>query len=198
MSAIEFTNEKVSAAYAVADDKTKKAVLAALFGDAAIKPTPTLDDYKTIQDYEDACNALQEIPLDEKALQKAKVPSHLIALMKLETISRALWGKNFEPMPDAEGNKYFYYPYFALYTKQEIKNMDDEQRGSLLSAHAYVGAGAGFGVLFTNNRSSHANASLGFRLCQETSEKATYFGRQFINLWAEYVKFNFTIEEVKK
>ena len=65
--------------------------------------------------------------------------------------------------------------------------------GALLSANANNGANAGFGYLNANNRSSNANANLGFHLCQETEEKAKYFGQQFIELWAEYLKFNFTV-----
>ena len=71
--------------------------------------------------------------------------------------------------------------------------MNPEQRGALLSAYAYNGAAAGFGSLLATTRSSIATASLGFRLCQETEEKAKYFGQQFIELWAEYLKFNFTV-----
>ena len=71
--------------------------------------------------------------------------------------------------------------------------MYPEQRGALLSAHAHGGATAGFGYLYADDRSSYALASLGFRLCQETEEKAKYFGQQFIELWAEYLKFNFTV-----
>ena len=71
--------------------------------------------------------------------------------------------------------------------------MYPEQRGALLSASAAYGAGAGFGCLYASNRSSTAVASVGFRLCQETEEKAKYFGQQFIELWAEYLKFNFTV-----
>ena len=71
--------------------------------------------------------------------------------------------------------------------------MNPEQRGALLSAGAGNGAHAGFGYLDADGRSSHASASLGFRLCQETEEKAKYFGQQFIELWAEYLKFNFTV-----
>ncbi len=55
------------------------------------------------------------------------------------------------------------------------------------------GASAGFGSLSAYNRSSSADAYIGFRLCQETEEKAKYFGQQFIELWAEYLKFNFTV-----
>ena len=87
--------------------------------------------------------------------------------------------------------------------------MNPEQRGALLSAYASPGALAGFGYLSANsrsssavagfgfltalNRSSNASANFGFRLCQETEEKAKYFGQQFIELWAEYLKFNFTV-----
>lgn len=71
--------------------------------------------------------------------------------------------------------------------------MNPEQRGALLSAVAAAGASAGFGCLYTAYRSSGAAAYYGFRLCQETEEKAKYFGQQFIELWAEYLKFNFSV-----
>ena len=35
--------------------------------------------------------------------------------------------------------------------------------GGLFSANAYTGANAGFGYLNANNRSSNANANIGFR-----------------------------------
>lgn len=194
MSKIELRKENVTAAYSVADSNTKK-VLAALFGDIVKRPTPTLDDYKTIQDYEDACIALGEDPIDEAKLMDAGTPPHIIALMKLETISRALWGRNFEPKPDAEGKETYWWVWTALYTQQEINNMSAEDRGALLSAGADVGAFAGFGCLSTDGRSSYLGASLGFRLCQETQEKARYFGRQFIKLWAKYHMFNFKVKE---
>lgn len=71
--------------------------------------------------------------------------------------------------------------------------MNPEQRGALLSASALSGATAGFGCLHASYRSSSAYAYFGIRLCQETEEKAKYFGQQFIELWAEYLKFNFTV-----
>ena len=124
-----------------------------------------------------------------------EVEPHIIALMKLETISRALWGKDWMPEPDASGSKLFYYPVFALYTQQEIENMNEDERGGLLSAGADCGAGAGFGCLRASTRSSYALAYNGFRLCQETREKALYFGKQFLELWAEYLKFGFEVGE---
>lgn len=214
MKTIEVTEKEVKAAFDVAKTDEVKQVLAALFCKPENKVIPSLDDYKTIKSYEDACEALGISPIafgdndtfigeldddcQDYGCKVAELPKHIIALLKLETISRALWGKGFQPKPDANGSSYYYYPWFALYTKEEINNMNDEQRGALLSAHALSGANAGFGSLGTHHRSSYAIANLGFRLCQETDEKATYFGRQFTKLWADYLEFNFTVGDKLK
>lgn len=208
MCKIEIEKKNVEAAYKVADENGKK-LLDALFGKAAKENTPNLDDYKSIKTYEDACEALGLTPIysDENVDRavcehindhwdyRQTMPKHIIALMKLETIAKALWGRNWEPKPDASGDTLFWYPYFALWTEKEIQDLNKDQRGALLSANATYGANAGFGFLATNLRSSHALAYFGFRLCQETEEKARYFGTQFVELWAEYLAFNFTTGE---
>lgn len=204
MKTIEVTEKEVKAAFDVAKTDEMKNVLKALFCKNENKPS--LDDYKTIRSYEDACEALEETPILSENRGKAlcaafpdyydfrqNMPPHIIALMKLETISRALWGRNFQPKPDGEGSKVYWFPWFALWTKKEVEDMNPEQRGALLSAIADSGASAGFGCLSADNRSSSAYANFGFRLCQETEEKAEYFGKQFIELWAEYLKFNFSV-----
>lgn len=199
MRKIEIEKPKLEAAFAVACGNTRT-VLLALFGEDAVKPEkPDYSDYRNIKTYEDACAALGVDPinetdesLDDLITRGIIAPRH-IALMKLETISRALWGKDFEPIPDAEGSKIYYFPWFYLYTQSEIDNMDDEERGALLSAYALNGASAGFGCLYASTRSSYSIANIGFRLCQETGEKAVYFGKQFIKLWAEYLGYKFTV-----
>lgn len=203
---VEIEESKLQTAYANACDGIKD-FMESLFGKKVFEAAkPTLDDYKTIRTYEDACEALGETPILSENRKKAlcakfpdhydfrqNMPNHIIALMKLETISRALWGRNFQPKPDGEGSKVYWYPWFALWTKKEVEDMNPEQRGALLSAGADGGAVAGFGCLGAVYRSSFAGAYVGFRLCQETEEKAKYFGQQFIELWAEYLKFNFTV-----
>lgn len=185
---IEVTENDVKAAFQAAKTDEMKEVLAALF---CKREAPTLDNYKTIKSYEDACEALG-VPTIKPDMN---LPKHVVALMKLETVSKALWGKNFDPMPDPKGEKCFWYPYFALYTQDEIEGLNEAQGGALLSALAHSGSYAGFGCLYTTYRSSSAVAHLGFRLCQETEEKAQYFGTQFIELWAEYLSYNFTTGE---
>ena len=210
---VEIYESNLNAAYKVANenggDERMIRLLDALTDKTATEdncPKPSLDDYKTIQSYEDACEALGENPIlsedREKALcakfldhwdYRQDMPKHIIALMKLETISRALWGRNFQPKPDGKGSQILWYPWFALYTQEEVNGMDEDRRGALLAAVASVGAIAGFGFLRAAHRCSWTTAYGAFRLCQETKEKAEYFGKKFIKLWAEYHQFNFIV-----
>lgn len=193
---IELTEEQVREAFNKAQSDEVKETPTALFPDIAkelTKKKPTLDDYKTITSYEDACEALGYTPIDFDMLWP-NLPKHIVAMMKLETISRALWGRNWQPKPNAEGDEIFYCPLFLLYTKKEVDRMTIQQTGALLSAAADYGAVVGFGCLLADYRSSCSDSGIGFRLCQETEEKAKYFGgRNFINLWAEYLCFNFEV-----
>lgn len=192
MKVIEVTEKEVKAAFDAAKSDEVKNVLAALFCKPEDRVKPSLDDYKSIKTYEDACEALGEEPVGDLG---DHVDKHIIALIKLETISRALWGKDWQPKPDPDGSKYFYYPWFALYTQSEMDSMNEEDRGALLGALALNGASAGFGCLIAHHRSSGSYATIGFRLCQETEEKAKYFGIQFKEIWADYLAFNFTVEK---
>lgn len=144
---IQIEKEKVQAAYKDACDGVKE-MLIKMFGKEVCEAAkPTLDDYKTIKSYEDACEVLGLTPILSENRNKAlcaqfpdhydfrqNMPKHIIALMKLEIISRALWGKNFQPKPDAEGKKTYWYPWFALYTKKEVEEMSEESRKSLRGA----------------------------------------------------------------
>lgn len=193
MKKFEINENDVKAAFDAAKTDEMKNVLKALF--CKRTDAPSLDDHTTIHSYEDALEALGEKSPNLEEMEKAGVPKHIIALIKLETISRALWGRTFQPTPDAEGNNWYYYPWFALWTKEEIEDRKDEflKNGALLSGTASYGADAGFGALNASYRSSYANARIGFRLCQENETKAKYFGKEFIKLWAEYLAFNFTV-----
>lgn len=186
---IEVEKSKLEAAYKVACGNSKE-VLSALFGIENCKPskeTPTLDDYKTILEYEDACAALGCDPIDEGALRSTGVRKGIIALIKLETISRALWGRSYEPKPDAKGESRFYIPWFALWTESEINSTSGIVQIPVIDA---MGRRAGFGYASTRYAPSNASATVGSRLWQESSEKAKYFGQQFIGLWFDFLMYN--------
>lgn len=203
---LKITSANYEAAYAMADDNTRK-ILAVLVGDneataTPSRPAPSLSDYTTIRSYEDACEALGIEPILNKSLlvrdgegiaDLFTLPKHIVAQMKLEIICKALWGGENKCQPTADGSKVWWYPVMALWTPGEISNMSDDERRALLSASAYYGAAAGFGFLCATYRSSWADAGGAFRLCLDTEEKAEYFGKQFVELWAEAYAYNFTV-----
>lgn len=200
MKAINITEKEVQAAFSAAKSEETKQVLTALFGQQKKKMKPTLDNYKTIKTYEDACEALNLAPIYADLAKDAdrticqyseaqrqygyimKLPKHTLALMKLEVISRALWGRNWEPKPHAYGIAMLYYPSFTLLTSNTITTLDEKQRDTLITTSA-----GKFGCLDTRSHASFEATYFGFRLCQETEKKAEYFGQQFIELWAEYL-----------
>ena len=183
MNKIEISKQNLEAAYKVADENGKK-LLDALFGKAANANNPNLDDYKSIKTYEDACEALGLTPIysdkdEERAVcehindhwdYRQTMPKHIIALMKLETIAKALWGRNWEPKPDASGDTLFWYPYFALWTEKEIKDLNNDHGGALLSADASLGARAGFGVVDVSVAVSSSDAVIGSPLCEANED----------------------------
>lgn len=198
---ITLTVEELRKLYAESTREGKD-ILEAKVSDKGFFNAPTLDDYKSIKTYEDACTALGEKPLNEEALLAAGADAHIIALMKLETISHALWGRDFVPKPQGEwdGETWYYFPWFAFYSKKEVERIKANRAkyseiAALFGGTADGGAAAGFGYLATNYRPADTDASLGFRLCQQNEERARYFGAQFAELWAEYLAWGFVIEE---
>lgn len=91
----------------------------------------------------------------------------LIALNKLLTIAEA-WNKVDKFVPDfSNPNQYKWFPWF--------KYSDDA---------------AGFVSAYTANTASNASAYFGSRLCFKSEERATQFGKQFIDLWNEFLLFD--------
>ncbi len=114
-----------------------------------------------IKTYEDACAELGESPIDDAACKKLGMNKNDIAYMKLTQIVRALNEGWVAKVYDSE---YRYYPWF-------------EHNGSP-SAFAFDGS---------NYDSSDADAGSSSRLCFKSSELADYAGKQFLDLWKEFI-----------
>lgn len=76
MKVIEVTEKEVKAAFDAAKSDEVKNVLAALFCKPEDRVKPSLDDYKSIKTYEDACEALGEEPVGDLG---DHVDKHIIA-----------------------------------------------------------------------------------------------------------------------
>ena len=149
---------------------------------------------KRIKTFEDALNVLSakkgefyEQLIDEyKELQGHPAMKDLVAYAKLRIITAAL---NEGWQPTFATGEYRYYPYFYGYTKEEVDKMDDEQKKKLWLFGGYSDFGAFCGLAFAISpnawTSSYANCSA--RLALKTRELAIYCGKQFIDIWADYV-----------
>ena len=90
----------------------------------------------------------------------------MVAMYKLITIAEA-WNKADNFVPDYDNtNQYKWFPWF-------------QKRGTA----GFVCAGAHYSA-------SYADAYVGSRLCFSTSEHAEQFGKQFIDLWNEFLLFD--------
>lgn len=90
----------------------------------------------------------------------------MVAMYKLITIAEA-WNKADNFVPDYDNtNQYKWFPWF-------------QKRGT-----------AGFVYAHANVTASYANANVGSRLCLKSEERAMQFGKQFIDLWNEFLLFD--------
>lgn len=154
------------------------------------KPKNVMERIKT---FEDACNELgEEHPhvmtyndfygafgeLNEEY-------KDIHAYLKLRIIAAAL-NEGWEPQFTEDEWRYF--PWFCLYTQSEIDEMSEEDKNRVV-CRSYNGAIASGGVAYagTYGGSSYTASYFGSRLAFKTRELAEYAGRQFVEIWADYV-----------
>ena len=147
---------------------------------------PEKDVRKRIKTFEDACH---EIGIDAEAWNRDKISLGLepdvLAFLKLRIIVKAL-NEGWEPRFTEDECRY--YPWFILYTGEEYNKLDEEEKSRVVyrsSFYAYALGGVSFASAYSG--SSNTSAYIGVRLAFKTSELAAYCGRQFLDIWADFV-----------
>ena len=147
---------------------------------------PDKDVRERIKTFEDAC---REIGIDSEAWNRDKISLGLepdvLAFLKLRIIVKAL-NEGWEPQFTEDECRY--YPWFVLYTGEEYNRLDEEEKPRVVyRSYNYAFALGGVSCASANYDSSYTNASIGVRLAFKTSELAAYCGRQFLDIWADFV-----------
>ena len=108
-----------------------------------------------------------------------------IAYIKLKAIAKVL-NEGWEPK--FVKGEWRYFPWFYLYTQKEIDKMTPEKRSRVV-LRSSDSASAGGGVAFADAYydSSFAYANCGSRLAFKSEELAVYAGKQFTDIWADFV-----------
>ena len=161
------------------------------FGEEALKSQDIKERIKT---FEDAVNAIgEDHPLVAQyktinsAFKEADNNLHLFAYTRLAIIAEAL---NEGWRPEYTEDEYRYYPWFGLYTQEEYDDMDDEDKERCRFVGRSVnGAYANGGLVYANasDGSAYSRSNIGSRLAFKSRELAIYCGKQFIEIWINYL-----------
>lgn len=126
-------------------------------------------------------DCIGELPLDVQAMMKLRIVCAAYNELTVDELDQ------FPLFTDGE---YRYYPWFWLYTQEEIDKMDEEERSLVLGRSSYnANAGAGVAYSYTNGASAYSGASYGGRLCFKTRELAMECGKRFAKLWGQFFAF---------
>lgn len=142
-----------------------------------------------IKTFEDACEELgAEHPLvklwtDYPDIGLNSQSEDVVAYMKLRIICTAL-NEGWEPQFTKDEWRYF--PWFVLYTQEEIDDMDEDEKSRVVCrSYHYAHASGGVACASADSDASSAYAYIGSRLAFKSRELAIYAGKQFIELYAD-------------
>lgn len=190
---MEIKKENAIVAYNAANEDTKKVLLSLLPElEEEIRPKDITERVKT---FEDACRELGGSHLfvlhyranfNEDGCWTDKVHvSDLEAFLKLRIICAAL-NEGWEPQ-FTKGEKRWY-PWFTLWTKEEQLYMSDEWKAArhFITIDGYTGDYVGLAYALLICSPLPTSAYFSSRLCLKSEALATYCGKQFISLWADF------------
>lgn len=150
-----------------------------------------------IKTFEDACNELGEdhpmVSVYDALVTRANGEQSLaewmgkdvVAFLKLRIITEAL---NEGWHPKFTEDEYRYYPWFYIYTKEEYDNFSEEEKRRCVgraydNAYAYGGLVCAYAHVASSVSHPHGGARLAF----SNRDLAEYAGKQFIDIWADFV-----------
>lgn len=185
---MEIKIENVKAAFNTADESGKKLLLA-LFPELSSETAQKADNRpvtERIKTFEDAMLELgEEHPFVKEWHLGENLSPELEAYLQLRVICAAL-NEGWEPKFTEDESRW--YPWFWLYTRDEIERMDEQQKQdrNLMFTGDYITDYAGFAYASSSNAPSNTNTYFGSRLCLKSEALAVYCGKQFIDLWADF------------
>ena len=191
---MEIKIENAKAALKTADESVKKVLLALLpeLKETEAQTAANRPITERVKTFEDACRELGE---DNHLVQQYRViegnvdftsDGHdIFTYLKLRIIAAAL-NEGWEPQFTED--EWRWYPWFTLWTEEELSEKSDEWKADrhLISTGDYSGDYAGFACAFSDDTPSNSCTYFGSRICFKSEALATYCGKQFISLWADF------------
>ncbi len=182
-SQITINKENILNAYNQASGE-QKALLENMFGKDMFQTKDIKERVKTFDDAVAILGNDNQAVIDYYAIADKTCTEDILAFAKLRVIAEAL---NEGWKPKFDGDEYRYYPYYCLYTKQEYNNLSYEEKKSVDRASSNAGAYGGLVYAYAVGAFSDSNANHGSRLAFKNRELAEYSGKQFIDIYKDFV-----------
>lgn len=119
---------------------------------------------------------------------------HELAYRKLCIIAEAL---NEGWRPQFTYEEYRYFPWFTFWWEQELADKSEEWKRErnitpipAVVGSALVGSNCGVSPLYSGGVASNTNTCVGGALAARSGEIAVFFGKQFIEIWIDYIVGN--------
>lgn len=188
---MEIDTKNIKAAYETATESEKK-LLSTLFPDLSLGQADKAPDDRPVTEriktFEDAMLALgEEDPFVKEWHCGENLSADLEAYLQLRVICAAL-NEGWEPQFTEEECRW--YPWHTLWTESELAEKSDEwkaDRHLIMISNRYHSEYAGLAFAHSIHTPTSTSATVGSRLCLKSEALATYCGKQFINLWADFI-----------
>lgn len=114
------------------------------------------------------------------------ITNDLLAYLKLRIICEAL---NKDWKPTFNDGEYRYHPWLYVYTKEEYEKFDEEEKTYRVPLRSNYNANAVGGLVYAYaiDAGSNLSAGSGVRLTLKTRELAEYCGKQFMDIWVNFL-----------
>lgn len=190
---MEIKIENAKAALKTADESVKKVLLALLpeLKETEAQTAANRPITERVKTFEDAFRELGEdhpfvLAYQNTNLRDPEIAEEnrdILAYMKLRIIAAAL-NEGWEPQFTED--EWRWYPWFTLWTEEELSEKSEEWKAvrHLISTGDYSGDYAGFAC--ADSLFAPSASAVGSRLCFKSEALATYCGKQFISLWADF------------
>ena len=174
-----------------ATDANGKELLEHLFGKEVFAPKNIMERVKSFGDAVDVLGIehpfIKALKNHQNMFDGADGNEDVDAFLKLRIVTAAL---NEGWKPKFDGDERRWYPYFYIYTKEEYDRLDeDEKKGCRVVGRASYNAFVYGGVVFASafGAWSGSNTGSGSRIAFRTKELAEYCGKQFIDIWIDFL-----------
>ena len=183
---ITIQKENVLNAYNQASTE-QKTLLEHLFGKEMFQSKDVKERIKTFEDAVAILGNDNQAVIDYYTIADKTCMEDILAFAKLRVIAEAL---NEGWKPKFDGDECRYYPGFYIFTKEEYEKLDeDENKNCCVVGRSGSSSGAHGGLVYAYAyfASSDSYSYYGSRLAFKTRELGEYYGKQFIDIWADFL-----------